>query len=224
MNKITKNKKKNSRGYEEWMCTLCNHVFQGNYTRVWHHLLSLPADGVKGCSCGLDKRMEMTKLHMVATGVSEANLDSDRPFKVPRLTPSSTEMQGSTSERSKRSPSAAAEQIRKIYNVVHRDEADDAIADFFMANGISFNATRSPYYKEMVKKIIAAGPSYSPSGYNKMRISLLDKGVTRMQGLMGDLKQSWILLGCSIVMDGWTYIQQRPLLNIISHLHQGPTF
>ena len=49
-------------------------------------------DGVKGCSCGLDKRMEMTKLHMVATGVSEANLDSDRPFKVPRLTPSSAEM------------------------------------------------------------------------------------------------------------------------------------
>ena len=55
-------------------------------------------DGVKGCSCGLDKRMEMTKLHMVATGVSEANLDNDRPFKVPRLTPSSTEMQGSMNQ------------------------------------------------------------------------------------------------------------------------------
>lgn len=133
VNKITKNKKKNSGGCEEWMCTLCNHVFQGSYTRVWHHLLSMPGDGVKSCSYGLDKRMEMTKLHMVATGVSEANLDSDRPFKVPRLTPSSTEMQGSmnqsqinqlesaggsTSERNKRSPSVAAEQICKIYNVV----------------------------------------------------------------------------------------------------------
>ena len=38
VNKITKNKKKNSGGCEEWMCTLCNHVFQGSYTRVWHHL------------------------------------------------------------------------------------------------------------------------------------------------------------------------------------------
>ena len=58
----------------------------------------MPEDGVKGCSCGLDKRMEMTKLHMVATGVSETNLDSDLPFKVPRLTPSSTEMQGSMNQ------------------------------------------------------------------------------------------------------------------------------
>ena len=37
---------------------------------------------------------------------------------------------GSTSQRSKRPPSVVAEQICKIYNVVNRDEADDAIADF----------------------------------------------------------------------------------------------
>ena len=53
VNKITKNKKKNGGGCEEWMCTLCNHVFQGTYTRVWHHLLSLLGDGVKGCHVGL---------------------------------------------------------------------------------------------------------------------------------------------------------------------------
>jgi hypothetical protein len=53
---------------------------------------------------------------------------------------------------------------------------------------------------------------------------LLDKGVTRMQGLTGDLKQSWILTGCSIVMDGWTNIQQRPLLNIIVTSLAGPYF
>ena len=86
---------------------------------------------------------------------------------------------------------------------------------FFMANGISFNATHSRYYKQMVRKIIVVGPGYTPPGYNKMRTSLLDKGVTRMKGLTGDLKQSWILTGCSIVIDGWTDIQQRPLLNII---------
>ena len=87
----------------------------------------------------------MTKLHMVSTGVSEKILGSDRPFKVPRLVTSSIDRQDSvnqsqlnqleskgvsTSQRSKRSPSVVAEQIRKIYNVVHRDEVDDAIADF----------------------------------------------------------------------------------------------
>jgi hypothetical protein len=111
-----------------------------------------------------------------------------------------------------------------MYNVVHRDEVDDVVADFFMANGISFNSTHSPYYKEMVRKIIDVGPGYTPPGYNKMRTSLLDKRVTRVQGLMGDLKQSWILTGCSIVMDGWTDIQQRPLLNIIVTSSTGPYF
>ena len=53
--KITKNKKKNSGGYEEWMCTLCNHVFKGSYTRVWHHLLSISGKGVKGCTCDIEK-------------------------------------------------------------------------------------------------------------------------------------------------------------------------
>lgn len=98
---------------------------------------------------------------------------------------------------------------------MHRDEADDVVVDFFMANGISFNSTSSPYYKEMVKKIIAAGAGYAPPNYNKMRTSLLDKGATRMQGFMEKLKKSWLFSGCSIIMDGWTDIQQRPLLNII---------
>ena len=57
-----------------------------------------------------------------------------------------------------------------------------------------------------------------------MRASLLDKGVTRMQRLMGDLKQSWLRLGCSIVMDGWTDIQQRPLLNVIVTFPAEPYF
>ena len=47
VNKITKEKTKNMGGFEEWICTLCNRVFQGSYNRVWHHLLSLPGDGVK---------------------------------------------------------------------------------------------------------------------------------------------------------------------------------
>jgi hypothetical protein len=74
------------------------------------------------------------------------------------------------------------------------------------------------------EKNITIGLRYIPPGYNKMRTSLLDKGVTRMQGLMGDLKQSWLHSGCSIVMDGWKGIQQRPLLNIIVISLAGPFF
>ena len=66
--KVTQNKRKHSGGSEQWLCSLCNHVFKGNYTRVYHHLLAIPGDGVKICTCPLEKRIEMTKLHMASTG------------------------------------------------------------------------------------------------------------------------------------------------------------
>lgn len=91
------------------------------------------------------------------------NLDNDCNFKVTRSSSHDMEYSvnqnasnqfeyvgRSTSRRSKRTTSFAQEQIAKTYNVAHRDDADDAIADFLMPNGISFNATYSPHYKEMV--------------------------------------------------------------------------
>jgi len=111
-----------------------------------------------------------------------------------------------------------------MFNGQRREEAEDAVAEFFFGNGISFNASRSPLYKEMFKKVLAVGPSFQPPGYNKMRTTMLDRGVTKMQGLMEGLRKTWAKSGCSIVMDGWTNIQQRPLLNIIVTSESGPYF
>jgi hypothetical protein len=47
-----------------------------------------------------------------------------------------------------------------MFNVQRKNEADDAVAEFFFANGISFNATHSPQYKEMMRKVIVVGPSF----------------------------------------------------------------
>jgi hypothetical protein len=64
-----------------------------------------------------------------------------------------------------------------------------------MADGIAFNTACSPSYKEMGRKSIAAGLGYVRPGYNKMRMLFLSRGVTRMQRLMEDLKQSWLVSG-----------------------------
>lgn len=132
---------------------------------VWHHLLSLSSYGVKGCTYTIEKRMELTKLHMAALGSNLMNLENDCTFKMHRS--SSHDMEdsvsqnssnqfefvgGSTFGRSKRPTSFSNEQISKIYNVLHRDEVDDVIGNFFMSNGIPFNVTCYPHYKEMEKK------------------------------------------------------------------------
>lgn len=114
--------------------------------------------------------------------------------------------------------------VAKWFNVQRMNEVDDEVAEFFFFNGISFNATRPPQYKEMMKKVIVVGPSFQPPGYNKLRPTLLDIGVKKMQGVMEGLKKSWVEYGCSITMDSWTNIQQRPLLNIIITFPTGPYF
>lgn len=42
--------------------------------------------------------------------------------------------------------------------------------------------------------------------------------------MMEGLSKSWVEYGCSIVMDGWTNIQQRPSLNIIVTSPSRPYF
>jgi hypothetical protein len=66
--KVTQNKRKTSGGSKQWFCILCSDVFKGSYTRISHHLLAIPADGIKICTCSLEKRVEMTRLHMATTG------------------------------------------------------------------------------------------------------------------------------------------------------------
>jgi hypothetical protein len=210
-------------------------VFKGSYTRIYHHLLAIPGDGVKICTCSLEKRVEMTKLHMAATSgsiIAETEADSPSIFKKPRVLGSMESSHGETDEHdqvdsigcSSNTISSKKLVVIEMFNTQRKEEADDAMDEFFFANGISFNATRSPLYKKMIRKVIAAGPSFQPPGYNKMRTTLLDRGVSKMQGLMEGLRKSWVVYGCSIVMDGWTNIQQRPLLNIIVTSPKGPYF
>lgn len=75
------------------------------------------------------------------------------------------------------------------FNAQCKDEVEDGVIGFLFAKGLSLNATRSPLYKEM-RKAINVGLSYQSPGYNKMRTTLLDMGVSKMQGLMENLIKS----------------------------------
>lgn len=54
-------------------------------------------------------------------------------------------------------------------------EADLAVAMHFCADGIPFVVARSPWFKNMVRAIKAAGEHYQPPSSEKLRTSLLDK-------------------------------------------------
>eukprot|EP01018_Ginkgo_biloba_P035954 Gb_31152 [translate_table: standard] len=114
--------------------------------------------------------------------------------------------------------------VQSLFEIENRGEVDLAIARFLYANGISFNVARSSYYGEMIKAIMGAPSGYKPPSFEKLRITLVDKEKARVEEEIAPLKHAWSIDGCLIVMDGWTDIHNRPLLNIIVSSTSGPYF
>ena len=50
----------------------------------------------------------------------------------------------------------------------------------------------------------------------------MDKEKNRLEKTMAPLKGSWSVDGCSIIMDGWSDCQNRPLINIVISSISGP--
>eukprot|EP01018_Ginkgo_biloba_P012142 Gb_11557 [translate_table: standard] len=76
----------------------------------------------------------------------------------------------------------------------------------------------------MVKAIMGAPSGYKPPGFEKLRTTLVDKENGRVEEEVAPLKYAWSIDGCSIVMDCWTDIRNRPLLNIIVSSTSRPYF
>eukprot|EP01018_Ginkgo_biloba_P035124 Gb_22174 [translate_table: standard] len=74
-------------------------------------------------------------------------------------------------------------------------------------------------------RLFRVAPSgYKPPGFEKLCTTLVDKEKARVEEEVAPLKHAWSIDGCSIVMDGWTDIRNRPLLNIIVSSTSGPYF
>lgn len=97
--------------------------------------------------------------------------------------------------------------------------ADQAIANFFYASGISFAAASShhnSYYQEMVRAIKAAPIGYVPPNRKKLAGPLLDECHTQMLRMFqqrdpeGTASEKY---GCAYISDGWDSVDHLPLVN-----------
>ena len=65
--------------------------------------------------------------------------------------------------------------LNQFWKPVERQEVDDAVAEFFYACAIPFNVSRSPYFKNAIKKAIEFGKGYVPPKSEALRTTLLKK-------------------------------------------------
>jgi len=112
--------------------------------------------------------------------------------------------------------------IADALNLQAKEVADESMCNFLFALGLPFHIARSFYYKDVFEKVREAGPSYVLPSKTTLRTTLFDRQYAKCTSMMDKMRADWVTNGCSIVMDGWTDIRQRPLINIIVTGSEGP--
>lgn len=65
---------------------------------------------------------------------------------------------------------------------------------------------------------------YAPPGYNRLRGPLLEQEKKNVQNFLLPIQSSWQEKGVSIVSNGWSDSQRRPLINFMAGTKGGPMF
>eukprot|EP00253_Pinus_taeda_P010886 PITA_10886 len=73
----------------------------------------------------------------------------------------------------------------------------------------------------MLKKIGHFGPSYVLPSYESLTTKGIDRSKQRIEERVKPIRDSWAISGCTLVSDGWTDRQSRPLVNTLACCPQG---
>ncbi|GJR08978.1 putative zinc transporter protein [Tanacetum coccineum] len=180
----------------------------GSNSRVRAHLLQISGQGIATC-----KKVTPTDLLDMKTKDNEyENIKTNAaPRHVP-LPGGGQEFQNTTKKRkSNLSPLASA------FDNDTRAQLDQEIARMFYTGGLSFNLARNPYY--MRAFTFAANHNlggYVPASYNKLRTTLVQQEKANVERLLQPIKDTWKEREVSIVTDGWSDPQRRPLINFMA--------
>ena len=113
--------------------------------------------------------------------------------------------------------------LERAFNMEDRDNINALIARMFYSSGLPFNLTRNPYYVNSY--LFATNHNISgfvPPGYNALRTTLLQQERAHVERLLNPIKSTWNKKGVSIVYDGWTDSQRRPLINFMATSEGAP--
>ncbi|PNX78363.1 hypothetical protein L195_g034341 [Trifolium pratense] len=115
--------------------------------------------------------------------------------------------------------------LSKAFNNEARDHLSAQIARLFYSSGLPFNVARNPYFISAFSYAANTNISgYIPPSYNAIRTTMLQREKSNIMKLLQPIKDTWAEKGVSIVTDGWTDGQRRPLINFMATSTAGPIF
>ncbi|KAG8382568.1 hypothetical protein BUALT_Bualt05G0091100 [Buddleja alternifolia] len=168
------------------------------------------------------QRREQSQPKMVPLPRSSSSHSSSYSVSMDALN-SSTLRQESFDPKRKRTESDSP--LERAFNVVERDQLDGKIARMFYSSGLPFNLAKNLHYVSAFSFAATHHiPSYVPPGYNALRTKLLEKEKANVEKLLEPAKATWTQQGVTLVCDGWTDPQRRPLINFMAVNEGGTMF
>ncbi|KAH7438979.1 hypothetical protein KP509_04G039900 [Ceratopteris richardii] len=231
-------------GARPWTCKLCGYKRTGGANKVRAHLLHERGHEVRFCSAitsekkqDLLNKLAISDAQTHARRASQAPINpasfvrssmpsssrassSSAPVHAPSPTPTPTPPTSTPSSTPSGMPyvrQSRQQTLHENWNPVLKEEVDTAVARFFYHDHIAFNAARSPYFKDMVKKIGEYGAHYVPPSSESLRTTLLEKEKKLVEAACESIKKSWERNGVSLLVDGWSDVQRRSIHGVVAY-------
>lgn len=213
---------KDEHGNVEMECVHCQLSFSGNENRIGHHLAGTgsnitacemcPPDVADEAKTALNRGQLQKKLQVkISRSRSDSKIDlasdTDSPPKAAKYT------------------TAGTASIKSLLSKQTKHEVDRAVARFFFATGCSFNRLQSPYFDEMLAAVAKYGPGYKRPNIHDLRGKLLEEEVQAVEKLLASTVLDILeTTGCTLASDGWSSVDNRPLLNVMLVTPKGACF
>ncbi|KAH1205718.1 hypothetical protein GmHk_16G046360 [Glycine max] len=185
-----------------WSCNFCEKVVKSSYSRVKAHLLRICGSVIDTCPKVTDAYL--VDLRRVCEEVENRLKSKNVPLPTDKRTPTPPTLPPKRRKSSN---------IESAFNIEDRNHLRAEIARMFYFAGFSYSFAANCNLS-----------GFLPPSYNALRTSLLQQERSHIERLLQPIKSLWSLKGVTLVADGWTDAQRRPLINFMAISEEGPMF
>jgi hypothetical protein len=201
--------------YVTMQCLYCDKTYSGGVNRIRAHLVGGDTS-ISKCDKVPDEVLS------AMTALSKDKEQHDREKKRRCAVEKLTKAEGTDTNKSQKTVTQTS--IVASFNAGSKAVADAAVAKFFYANGIPFSVIESKYLKEAFSAVAKCGPGYKLPSRAAVSDKLLNEAVVDVDKKLAEFKVQMSVTGATLISDGWTNVQNRPIINYLAVTPDGAMF
>lgn len=200
---------------EKWnprvQCCFCDKIYVGRSSRIREHLHGEQNAFIKPCT--KVPQAVIDEMRQLVKEKSDAKLNKRKLEVLDKATSSKVCKSGANFQPS----------LPSLFD--NKKAVDESVTRAFYSAGIPFSVINNSHLKQALADISKFGPGYTPPSEYTMRTSLLKNEVTKVESniksaIVNDIDQT----GATIVSDGWSNVDSKPLINYILVCTKGEVF